>query len=741
MKLLVWFAIGFALASWICSWGIGLVWAMILMILTAAGIGAALCFRKKLPVLSLAAVILSGCLGGFLWTGLFQIFYLNTAVEMDGQTLTTTIEAADHTEQAEYGYVLDGRILLDGKRYHVRTYLKGNQMLAPGDTVTAPFQFRVTTAGGDEEATYHQGNGIYLIAYQRGDAAYSFAGKVPLKYFSVMLREKITGILENCFPGDAVAFAKALLLGQSDEISYDVDTDFKLSGIRHIIAVSGLHVSILYGFLSVLTAKRRFLTALLGIPVLAVFAAVAGFTPSVVRACIMVGLMMVATAFNREYDPQTALAFSVVVMLLINPLVITSVGFLLSVASVLGIYLFQKPIYAALMGLFGKAAGIWGEIAHWFSSSVAVTLGATILTTPLSAIYFGAVSLVGVVTNLLTLWVVSFLFYGIIGLCILYLVWQGGAVFLGNLLAWAIRYVLAVADFMAGLPMAAVYTRSPYIVIWLVFLYLLLAAFALGPEKKPWKLVCGAVLGLCLALLLSWTEPLMDECRVTVLDVGQGQSILLQSEGRTFLVDCGGDRDDDTADIIAETLLSQGINRLDGIILTHTDRDHSGALEGLLSRVDTDWLMVPASAQPDTLPGMVQVAYVAEDQVCTWGNATLTVISPDFQGDSNENSLCILFQTENCDILITGDRDKAGELRLLRHVDLPELELLIVGHHGSKYSTCQSLLAATSPETAIISVGADNPYGHPTQEVLDRLEAYGCNIYRTDLNGTIIFRR
>ncbi len=741
MKLLVWFSIGFAAAAWVCSWAIGLAWTIFLMILTAAGIGAAFYFRKKLSLLSLAAVILIGFLTGLVWSGLFQLFYLNTAVKMDGQTVTTTVEAADYSEQTQYGSAVDGRVLLDGKSYRVRVYLKGEQALAPGDRVTASFQFRVTTSGGEDAATYHQGNGIYLIAYQRGDTEIIFAETVPLRYYPITLREGITDILETCFPADTLAFAKALLLGDCDDISYDVDTDFKLSGIRHIIAVSGMHVSILYGFLSILTAKRRFLTALLGLPVLVVFAAVAGFTPSVVRACIMVALMMLATAFNREYDPQTSLAFSVVVMLLVNPLVITSVGFLLSVASVLGIYLFQKPVYGALMGVLGNAKGIWGKLAHGFSTSVAVTVGATILTTPLSAIYFGTVSLVSVVTNLLTLWVVSFLFYGIIGLCILFLIWQSGAVFLGSLLAWPIRYVLAVADIMAGLPMAAVYTRSPYIVIWLVFVYLLLTVFALSPEKKPWKLGCGAVTGLCIALLLSWAEPLMDECRVTVLDVGQGQSILLQSQGRTFLVDCGGDRDDETADLVAETLLSQGVNRLDGIILTHTDRDHCGGLEGLLSRVETDGLLVPAGSDPETLPAAEEITYVSQDLVYAWGNAALTVLAPDSFGNSNENSLCILFRTENCDILITGDRDTAGELRLLRHVDLPELELLIVGHHGSKYSTCETLLAVTTPETAIISVGEDNPYGHPTQEVLDRLEKYGCEVLRTDQNGTVIFRR
>ena len=135
-----------------------------------------------------------------------------------------------------------------------------------------------------------------------------------------------------------------------------------------------------------------------------------------------------------------------------------------------------------------------------------------------------------------------------------------------------------------------------------------------------------------------------------------------------------------------------------------------------------------------------QVIHVLQDLRIQYGPSTITLIPSENPGNNNESGLCVLFQRENYDILITGDRSAAGERELIRHMDLPDLEVLVVGHHGSKHSTCRELLIKTKPDTAIISVGRDNSYGHPTEDVLQRLQKYGCVIYRTDRDGTVIYR-
>ena len=743
MRKLMWFALGFAGACALGAYVLPgqLLWAAALWLLPLAA--AAVFLRRKRAGLRRAAMVFLGCALGFAWFSLYYSLYLDTAVSLDAQTHSCTIRAADYSYQTTYGTAVDGRILLNGKSYQVRAYLDGEQSLEPGDTFSGQFRFRVTTPGGEEEATYHQGKGIFLLAYQTDDVTVSKAEKREWRDFPAKLRWRIKAILQSCFPSDTAPIARALLLGDTYDLDYETDTALKLSGIRHVVAVSGLHISILFALVSTLTLKKRFLTALLGFPALLLFAAAAGFTPSVVRACIMSGLMLLSSLLEKEYDGPTALAAAALGMLIVNPLVITSVGFQLSVSSVAGIFLFSPGIRKWISGCFGDGKGNRGKWAYvrWFSGSVSVTLGAQVLTAPLCAVYFGTVSLIGVVTNLLVLWLIPVLFCGIIAVCLMSLMWQTGAVLLAEVLSVPIRLVLGLVKGLARFPLAAVYTRSDYIVAWLVFAYVLLVFYLLSKNRKPAILSCCAVIGLCAALAASWAEPMQDDVSLTVLDVGQGQCLLLQSEGRSFLVDCGGDSDTITADIAAETLLCQGITKLDGLILTHCDRDHAGAAGNLLSRVDTDLLVLPAvdSELSDCTSG--EVVYAGDDLNLTFGDTSITVYAPTFPGNSNENSLCILFDTKKCDILITGDRDGFGERMLLRHADIPEVDILIAGHHGSKNSTCEELLSAVRPEIVCISVGADNPYGHPSQELLQRLAEHGCTVFRTDQNGDIIIRR
>ena len=124
-----------------------------------------------------------------------------------------------------------------------------------------------------------------------------------------------------------------------------------------------------------------------------------------------------------------------------------------------------------------------------------------------------------------------------------------------------------------------------------------------------------------------------------------------------------------------------------------------------------------------------------------FGETTISLYPADFPGNSNEKSLCVLFDTKKCDILVTGDRDDFGERSLLRNASLPDVDVLVAGHHGSKHATCEELLAVTRPEIVCISAGKDNLFGHPATELLGRLEKYGCSVYRTDLQGDITIRR
>ena len=737
MRKLMWFALGFAAACGLWAYG-----AAGKLCLAAAGVLALLgcLLSARFSLYRRPALVFLGCTLGLCWCLAFRSGYLTELAAMDARTETVTIRTSDFGVRTDYGVSVDGRLALGGKTCAVRVYLKDDVLPEPGQLITGPFRFSLT-APAEDPVSYLSGEGIFLIARQTEEVTVRPDGQITMLDRVARLRHWLRLALKESFPEDAHSFAQALLLGDTSAIDYETDTAFKLSGIRHVIAVSGLHVSILVALLSAVTFRKRILTVPAGLCLLTLFAALAGFSPSVSRACLMAGLMLLAMLFEREYDGPTALAFAVLVMVVWNPLVISSVSFQLSVASVAGIYLFDPRVRRWLLACIPEPMGAkWKEhLRKGFCGSVSLSLSAMVLTVPLCAWYFGMVSLVGVVTNLLVLWIISGIFYGIMAVCLLYAVWSGGAVLLAGLVAWPIRYVLAVARFMADLPLAAVYTRSIYIVLWLVFVYILLAVFLLDPRRSVRQLFCCGLLGLCVALLASWDCPQEDgRTTLTVLDVGQGQCILIRSEGRTFMIDCGGDVDSRTADLAAAQLLSQGIDRLDGLILTHLDRDHAGAVEAFMTRIRTELLILPA--EYSTLSAESTI-YASEDLQLQMGEGSLRVFAPTFPGTGNEKSLCVLFESENCDILITGDRDGFGERSLLRNAHIPEVDVLIAGHHGSQYSTCEELLAAVSPEIVCISAGKNNLFGHPAPELLDRLEAFGCTVYRTDLHGTITIRR
>ena len=731
MRKILWFTLGLGAACAFCAYGRSpMLLSIPVLVLLLASISGE--FRKHCVMLSVIGMVF-----GFFWFARFEAQTLQPLSALDGVTQNGEIRCISFPEETDYGYRVEGRIRIGERNYTVMCYLDEGENLSPGCLLSGPFRFQVTAPGGRKESTYYQGEGTFLLAYQRDELVIS-EGTISWREYPAMLRRKILQTLDAVLPADTAMFSKALLLGDTSDLDYETKTDFTVSGIRHIVAVSGLHVSILFSLLHLVSFRRRYLSALLSFPTLLLFAAVTGFTPSVSRACIMSGLMLMAMLVNQEYDKETALSFSALILLLVNPLVIASVSYQLSFASVAGIFLISPGVRKWMLSLLPEKKG--GKLRKYFVASVSTTLGATVMTVPLSALYFGTVSLAAVVTNLLVLWAISFIFYGLILLCLLASFWTAGTAFLGKILGGLIRYVLLTAKIIADFPLSAVYTRSPYIVTWLIFVYVLLTVFLLSKNRKPLTFGCCTVLGLCLALLASWTEPMVDDVRFTVLDVGQGQCLLLQTEGKNYMVDCGGSSDAQAADVAAETLLSQGISSLDALILTHFDRDHAGGISNLLTRIDAEILVLPQIHSELTVDAE-QILYATDDLLFTSGDTQIRIFASELPDDDNENSLCVLFDTEKCDILITGDRSSFGERMLLRNARIPDVDVLVAGHHGSKYATSEELLAAARPEIVCISAGRDNLFGHPAKELLQRLEMQGCRIYRTDLQGDITIRR
>jgi competence protein ComEC len=393
-------------------------------------------------------------------------------------------------------------------------------------------------------------------------------------------------------------------------------------------------------------------------------------------------------------------------------------------------------------------------LLRWTFSGLAGTLGAIAFSTPVAAAHFGAVSIVSPLTNLLCLWCVSLLFnagwLALIAFMALPMVGRA----LALCLVWLGRYVFLVVRVLAGLPYTVVYTSNPLIACWMVFAYaVFIAAFLLRDRKRPFRPLmpaCLSLIGLCAVILLTIRTASDSLLIFTALDVGQGQCVVMQAGSATVMVDCGGTNSEEGAgDKAAGYLLGRSRQRLDLLILTHLHDDHANGAVRLMSEVEVRCLLLPREADDEKglLPEILEAAkrrgtdvqYVTEDMSLEVGELSLSVFAPMGEGGDNERGLIVLAGAGDFEALITGDADSETERQLTARGLLPDIELLMVGHHGSRYSTGGILLDAARPETAVISVGW-NSYGHPAEETMERLTGRGIDIHRTDVEGDVVVR-
>ena len=623
--------------------------------------------------------------------------------------------------------------------------------LRPGDALSGTAWWNDVAAIGDGDLRQFSSRGVYALLYDRDTLTVQPAPDMPLGYAPQYAAKALCDKLAQLWDDPSVlGFLTAELTGDKSLLPESDYVAMQETGLAHIFAVSGLHCAFLVTLLSLLIppTHRRTLCAVAS-AVLVFYMLLTGLSPSVARACVMQLFLLSAPLFRRGSDPLTSLAAALTVILLVNPYAVGSVSLQLSFAVTLGMVLLSGRLYKSFTGWYrGRNRAVRAALS-FLAANLAATLGALVFTAPLTAYYFNILSLVAPLAGLLAVPAAGYAFMSAFVSALLGFVWTPLGHLAGYVPLLLVKYILWAAHLLLAVPYHAVYFTNVYLRVWLLYVYAAFLGCAVTPDGKRKYALASALtvltLAACLWLNSRWQQ--YGAFRAAVLDVGQGESVALCSGSEAALVDCGSSNSYvDAGSVAADALQSAGIRRLSAMIVTHYHADHTNGLTEVLTRLPVDTLYLPDIEDEygvrDRLVSLAahqgaDVVFVTEPTRIALGEAVLTVYPPLLTtGDLNEQGLTALATAGDFDLLITGDMAGQTEQLLAQTYPLPDVEVLVVSHHGSRYSSDESFLRAITPDNAVISVG-DNRYGHPAEETLRRLQAVGATVWRTDQQGSI----
>jgi competence protein ComEC len=663
-------------------------------------------------------------------------------------------------------YQIQGKILLFVPRYPEFNYGDVLQVTGVLETpsITAEFDYQ----------GYLAGRGIYSVAYfptlELLDTGQGFTPVGWLHAARDVLSEKIGEVL----PEPQASLAQGIILGKRGDIPQSVNENFMLTGTTHILAISGQNLSIVAG-LFVATGiwffgKKRYIYIWLALAATWIYASLTGLDAPVVRAALMLSLFLFTDLVGRQRSVFPAVAFAASIMLIFNPALLRDVSFQLSFVSIIGLVVISPALQSRAHDFINSRLGEEGTLVsaiNWVTDCLAVTVGVTILIWPITAYYFGIVSVVSPLATFLILPVLAPIIVAGAAASVLGLLIP----FLGQATGWIawlfISYMLLVVNWFADLPVTAVDVELSPVFIWSYFTLLAVVAWAYRKKKKylnligktaDWlsgpskRFVIPALLVIAILSTLFACSVPDEKLHVSFLDVGQGDAILIQQGSLDVLVD-GGPSGRTIAAELGKRIPFWD-RTIEMIVLTHSHADHLAGLVEVLKRYQVKQILYTESDSTSSLWNEWQDLVEKENaditigrvgQVISLGNENSTIIvlnAPSGSATTMDNDGIVLrVDNGKVSFLLTADITDEMELELMMDRANLECTVLKVAHHGSYTASSEAFLSAASPEIAIISVGANNDYGHPNQETIERLaaEVGETNIYRTDLDGTIEF--
>ena len=543
------------------------------------------------------------------------------------------------------------------------------------------------------------------------------------------------GLLASISPATdpARALIAGVVCGRSAELRAQPAGDwFSVTGTAHLIAVSGSHLAIVGFVIESALQKTRLSRGLqrgLLVLALAAYAVFTGASPSAVRACCMVAATLVANGAGRRRHGLSALYVTMAIFVLLRPTVLFEMGFQLSCASVFAILCFCPYATYALVEL-GVPSGV--------ASILSVTLCSQLATLPVTIPTFGTLSLIAPLANAVIGPVISVLLASSVVLvpCSLVPLLSRVALVVPMIVA---RCALFFEQLFAAVPGASV--SVPPDTVWIYVVPVALAALLVWwPRPRARPMAVGL---LCLMLAAVVPYVYWDRFAppsATVLDVGQADAILIRQGGTVALVDCGLD------ERVVSALVRNNVHHIDAVFVTHWDEDHWGGLPDVLDQFSVGTIAVAANALEDApaevlnRPG-VTYRQVARGDAIDIGTFRARVMWPfdTVDGEGNEDSLVLLLsyaqEGKSLRVLLTGDAELDQEREFVREVG--DIDVLKLGHHGSKVSVDTDLLGTLKPELSIASAGEGNRYGHPSDACIDAVKeaggAFACTIEHGDI--------
>ncbi len=572
-------------------------------------------------------------------------------------------------------------------------------------------------------------------------------------------RNLVRAGISSSLHGDVAGLAKAMVLGERGGINREINEQFINSGTIHILSVSGLHIGFLAGILvtlaSVFSISRRWRFFFIA-PVLVFYGLIVGMGPSVFRAVIM-GIVILFGAFlQRRSTILNSLGFAALVILVVTPAQLFMASFQLSFAAVLSIAFFYERLLAMVRSAFPRLAD-----RPWLNPAVSITVltvSATLGTIPLTAFYFGRVSLVSVVANFFIV-PLSGVF---LSLCFTFLLAGIVSGFVPSLFGAAAQIVgfliLETNSVIGSASFSTVRIGEEGLLFAALYFAWMIASIWFGGRSLMKKAVFASLLGANL-ILFSGIFTYRTEARCYALDVGQGDAIFLELPGgSTMLIDAGMKfgRNDAGTRVIVPFLKRMGINKVDYFVVTHLHSDHIGGAVGVLRNLKVKNFIYPEQVShsrtwDETMTAVrllgIPSGRGAAGMVLDSGPAyRVYILHPNrfyvgkgansYRTRYNNGSVVLKVSVGPNSLLLVGDAEREVEHDLCRaYGPFLSAAVLKIGHHGSSTSSSEEFIDEVRPKNAIVSVGAGNSFGHPSPEVISSLRDRGVGVWRTDIQG------